>query len=54
MADISWQLPFLIYGFAFPVLIMAVFFLYEPENVSEIGETEDISNLSAVKNYCQV
>lgn len=32
LADISWNMPFLIYGFAFPVLILAIFFLYEPDH----------------------
>jgi MFS family permease len=44
LADISWQLPFLIYGFAFPVLILAVFFLYEPDIVENLGDTEAISD----------
>lgn len=43
LADISWQLPFLIYGFAFPVLILAVITIYEPDKPNEIGETEEVS-----------
>ena len=31
LADIQWQMPFLIYLFSLPVLIMAVLYLYEPE-----------------------
>jgi len=43
LADISWQLPFLIYGFAFPVLILSFFSLYETDKLNEIGETEEVS-----------
>ncbi len=29
-ADIQWQMPFLIYGFSLPVIILAAIFLFEP------------------------
>jgi len=31
MADIHWRLPFVIYAFSLLVLVLSVFFLYEPE-----------------------
>lgn len=31
LADINWQMPFLIYAFSLPVLILVIIFLYEPE-----------------------
>lgn len=30
-ADIHWQMPFLIYLFSLPMLILGLFFLYEPQ-----------------------
>ncbi len=45
LADIHWQMPFLIYAFAFPTLALVVIFIYEPR----INEQEQIS-FHSVKN----
>lgn len=47
LADIQWQLPFLIYCFSFFVLILSAIFIYEPDikketNVSQTFSSTDI------------
>lgn len=35
LADVHWQMPFLIYAFAFPMLAAVVIFIYEPEIIKK-------------------
>lgn len=42
-ADIQWNVPFLIYGFSFLVLILAFVFLYEPEVNSHNSQKGDLN-----------
>jgi MFS family permease len=45
LADVNWQMPFLIYLFSIPVLIMVVLFLYEPKMESiDSSKTEKLNN----------
>ena len=41
LADITWQMPFLIYLFSVPVLIMVILFLYEPNINREISSVQN-------------
>lgn len=40
LADIQWQMPFLIYLFSIPVLILVYLYLYEPVNVDNTSGLE--------------
>ena len=45
LADIDWHMPFLIYLFAFVLLPLALYSLYEPERLEENGEDVGLSQL---------
>jgi MFS family permease len=42
LADIQWQLPFLIYLYAVPILILVLLFVNEPEHILTKRDTEPI------------
>ncbi len=41
VADIHWQMPFLIYLFSIPVLILGVIYIYEPEITSKKDKSNE-------------
>lgn len=45
LADVQWQLPFLIYAFSIPVLILAIAYLYEPKLVHDIEHKVNVPRL---------
>ena len=45
LADIGWQVPFLIYLFAFALLPLVLYSLYEPEQADDGGEAAGLTQL---------
>jgi MFS family permease len=52
LADFSWQTPFLLYGFALPVLVLSFFYITEPNITKKQPKTAgDQSNAIKAKPY---